>query len=1090
MRFNKITFQNINSLRGKWSIDFNNPELQSGLFTISGPTGSGKTSILDAISLALFGKTARLENRNQKVAEVITKGAIGKTFAELEFEMDDGRCYTARYEYVCHKKGADKGKAKSGSHNHSLMTPDGPIEKETAKKIEEILGINSNEFFRLILLAQGKFDEFLKGKADEKSATLEKITGSEVYARLGTMIKERFKAVGTKYKEVESALNGVQCPSDEEVQSVCDQLAECKKSIEKTEAEQSGTATLKGLFDALKQIDKDLDDAKRRKVENDNAIEQFRPKQTELEAADKAAKATDAYDEWQGALKELQNKRKEKTGEQENIPDLEQEKNECAKLKEAAENARRLAQEKEPEERKRIAAMRELDGKIAEGKKALSTAQEAERTREKEKNDAESDRKNAIQALEGYKKSLEVSAVYLAAHSQDAELEGKKSGWEATIRQMNEDREELAVRSKTVKKREKELTESEKTRQKRAEEIQKHKEDVAKAKEELEAKNTQIHGILGDKSYEQWIAVREEREEIYEKLRASTNFDKSRPELLKEGEPCPLCGSIEHPYLKDGAPVVNDLKIKLDEVKDLIKQYDDAERELNGPKGLQYRLDSAQDALKIAEDNKTGADSDVTDKSQALEEARSQHRELDAKIASKETDLRAEFEQYKIAWDDTSKLPVEVETRIRDYNTHHGTITEGQNKTTELKGKVNTAQERFKTAAKEWESAVSAREQTDSEFQARRAERRETYGDEKPDDLESALTAKLNDLAAKVTQAVNSHSQAEANLNNTTKRIAELAEEIDSRLIPAEAEKNTAFRQQCREQGITEEIYLQTVMKPEKRQELVRRQAELLTNRRNLDEEIRQKSEERGGKQSEIDKNNKEKLTSDECGEKFDRLQGEIKVLNQRLGELQQKNEDYKEKRDRAEKFKQRLDVLQREYDSWKELDGLVGGGDGMRFKRYAQSITLDSLLFRANENIKQMIQGRFSLIRTGDGLDISVQDREFGSSRPCDNLSGGERFIVSLSLALALSSTVGEKIHISSLFLDEGFGTLDEKALEEVLECFRTLRRTTGRTIGIISHVDQVKSSILVGIEVIPSGDGYSTLRGPGVKQWSTLEM
>ena len=136
-----------------------------------------------------------------------------------------------------------------------------------------------------------------------------------------------------------------------------------------------------------------------------------------------------------------------------------------------------------------------------------------------------------------------------------------------------------------------------------------------------------------------------------------------------------------------------------------------------------------------------------------------------------------------------------------------------------------------------------------------------------------------------------------------------------------------------------------------------------------------------------------------------------------------------------------------------------------------------------ANEQLEKM-NGRYILVSRPDSdeLDLSVIDNEqAGEIRPTENLSGGERFIISLALALGLSGLSGKKSRIESLFLDEGFGSLDEEALNTALEALGELHRT-GRTIGIISHVAALRERITAQIEVIHKSDGVSIIKGPGV--------
>ncbi len=166
------------------------------------------------------------------------------------------------------------------------------------------------------------------------------------------------------------------------------------------------------------------------------------------------------------------------------------------------------------------------------------------------------------------------------------------------------------------------------------------------------------------------------------------------------------------------------------------------------------------------------------------------------------------------------------------------------------------------------------------------------------------------------------------------------------------------------------------------------------------------------------------------------------------------------------------------EAESWQHLNGLIGSADGARYRKFAQGLTLDHLVHLANLRL-QRLHGRYLLARrTGGDLELEVVDTwQADVARDTRTLSGGESFLASLALALALSDLVSHKTRIDSLFLDEGFGTLDGDTLEVALDALDSLQ-SGGKTIGIISHVEAVKERIPVQIRVRKGvGLGYSAL-------------
>ena len=158
-----------------------------------------------------------------------------------------------------------------------------------------------------------------------------------------------------------------------------------------------------------------------------------------------------------------------------------------------------------------------------------------------------------------------------------------------------------------------------------------------------------------------------------------------------------------------------------------------------------------------------------------------------------------------------------------------------------------------------------------------------------------------------------------------------------------------------------------------------------------------------------------------------------------------------------------------------------IGSADGKKYQNFAQGLTFELMVSHANRQLEKMTD-RYLLIRDEkQPLELNVVDSyQAGEIRSTKNLSGGESFIVSLTLALGLSKMASQKVRVDSLFLDEGFGTLDEEALETALETLSGLQQD-GKLIGIISHVSALKERISIQLSITPVSGGRSSLSGPG---------
>lgn len=174
----------------------------------------------------------------------------------------------------------------------------------------------------------------------------------------------------------------------------------------------------------------------------------------------------------------------------------------------------------------------------------------------------------------------------------------------------------------------------------------------------------------------------------------------------------------------------------------------------------------------------------------------------------------------------------------------------------------------------------------------------------------------------------------------------------------------------------------------------------------------------------------------------------------------------------------QEIALAGQQLEDWAWLNALIGSKEGDKFRKFAQGLTLDNLVWLANHQLNRL-HGRYQLQRkASEALELEVVDTwQADAVRDTRTLSGGESFLVSLALALALSDLVSHKTRIDSLFLDEGFGTLDSETLDTALDALDALN-ASGKVIGVISHVEAMKERIPVQIKVKKiNGLGYSRL-------------
>ncbi|SEL94570.1 exonuclease SbcC [Syntrophus gentianae] len=372
------------------------------------------------------------------------------------------------------------------------------------------------------------------------------------------------------------------------------------------------------------------------------------------------------------------------------------------------------------------------------------------------------------------------------------------------------------------------------------------------------------------------------------------------------------------------------------------------------------------------------------------------------------------------------------------------------------------------------------RQEQGVEYDALKASRREIFGEQDPDRVEKHLAAAVESAGRTLEKAREELGKIEKEISVLQEKIFLLSGSVDRRkgeLAKAE--------QELQEKIFTAEFeseaeYLTSRLGEEERETLARRENALI--REGTDLEARQKDR-REALASEREKN----LTDsprEALQENFNACDASQKQIGLEIGGILKTLSEDKKMREQQQERLRNLEAQKRECARWNDLRELIGSADGKKFRNFAQGLTFERMTKFANRQLRKMTD-RYLLIRDeSQPLELNVIDNyQAGEIRSTKNLSGGESFIVSLALALGLSSMASRNVRVDSLFLDEGFGTLDEDALETALETLAGLRQD-GKLIGVISHVAALKERIGTQIQVIPGTGGRSTLTGPGCRR------
>lgn len=370
--------------------------------------------------------------------------------------------------------------------------------------------------------------------------------------------------------------------------------------------------------------------------------------------------------------------------------------------------------------------------------------------------------------------------------------------------------------------------------------------------------------------------------------------------------------------------------------------------------------------------------------------------------------------------------------------------------------------------------------QLESDCAALSQERITLFADKNPD-IEEARLSHLVEQAENNLNLVRQKAQkAEQALTNLKHKIETLLHDIAERTEQLSSAE-TSFRQRLLISGFNDEQTYKAACLSDEMRKALQEQAQQLINEHNaLLTRIDDKT-------THLAKEREKQITQQsllELKERVETLNLNVSNLQQAMGAIRQKLNGNNEIRLQQQSRIEQIDAQKRECSRWNTLHELIGSADGKKYRNFAQGLTFEMMIGHANRQLQKMTD-RYLLIRDQlQPLELSVVDNyQAGETRSTKNLSGGESFIVSLSLALGLSQMASKNVRVDSLFLDEGFGTLDEEALDTALETLSGLQQE-GKLIGVISHVQVLKERISTQIQISPSSGGRSIISGPGISR------
>jgi exonuclease SbcC len=998
------------------TVDFDELQVHQ-LFLIHGATGSGKSTLLDAICFALYGKTSGSErDGDQMRSDFATPD--DPTEVTLDFRLGEERYRVRRRPQQTLAKQRGEGTTEKSEEatlydrsEAETMEDDGEPIAEGKRKVdgavEDLLGLEHEQFRQVVVLPQGKFRKFLAAGSSEREDILKVLFETERYERLQDILKEMAS-------EAEGDVQHLRQQKDDELSR---QEVDDVEELEKKRTEKK--STLEAAREEKEELTGRLGSARK-------ALEQAKSDRETLNELEAARDAVEEIREERGAHET----RKE-------LLDDAQRAAEVAPVKDDL-------QTRQKEKRAATEEARSAQQAFAEAQEALDTAAGA--LEEEKQHDAEREtlreEKTRLKGLEDEIETLEeVEETLTDCRETKEELAGrladaedKKSDLEDALAKKKETLEEKEATAGREDLLQKEFEEAETLKKKAAEleEMQVAAEEAEVALQEAKNERDAREEALEDATAK-LEGLEEQRREAYASVLATD---------LTDGEPCPVCGSEEHP-----APAHESRDVPSEE------EVEAARDEKTG----------AREALDEAESAVAEAQSTLTEKQTEVKSLKENHPTLDEKTR----------DEIEAAYEEAEEALAEAQAAAEKVSDLTESIEETKEELSELKGEIENL-----------EGEIDEVDSDINEFESKA----DTIRDRLPEEVTSqdALEEKLDETASELEALEAALEEAESAVQEAREERAEKKQSVLSKQTAAQqaAERlgtaQNRFEDALQSNGFDDEAAFAEARRDEDERDTLQEKVEAFerdwaaaTDRKARAEEAAEDVEEPDVEEAEETVASLEEEL-DEVKEKATKLEVDVKEIEEALQEIETIEDDLREADER--------------YRQVGFLSKLARGDNESRMslQRFVLATRLEEVLQVANEHISHMTQDRYRLLRSedvgdrrsGSGLDLLVHDAYTGDRRPVATLSGGEGFMAALSLALGLSDVVqsisGGR-HLETIFIDEGFGSLDSEALDRAMEALSGLR-DTGRLVGLISHVSELKQRVSARLEVNQTQEG-STL-------------
>lgn len=1017
----RLTLNAFGPYKEKETIDF--AELKGNtLFVISGKTGAGKTTLFDGIAFALYGKASGSDRDDQRMLRSDFADEDVHTSANLIFQIQN-KTYRI-FRQLGHVKKGNKSKTGDKCEFYEIREEgefpcvDRQIVSEIDQKIEDIIGLTPDQFKQIVMLPQGEFRKLLTSGTENKEEILRRLFKTEHYKYMNELLREKKSKLETenqrilnRMEQLRTQIFSLNLPDDSSVRELADRNHVNTNQI------------IEALDFELKKNEQDIremDDYYKKSTKQQESA------QNQLFQVKKVNEQITELEMYQNHLFEWKQQAKEMDALKEDLH--------------AAEQAKFII----PYEQQLNDARKEFQ----EGKKALQRLEAQREKMENERKQAESAfKKEQENAGERDKISIEVNRL---------------EGFLPVVKELEKKRQAIQVLSEEVKQGKNHLEKLEMHREKRG----KHIEQLEKEEKGLETDTEKLNLVKDElrilreqamlmKKYDKklkqiqkgWEELKQ-KEGIYLQAKETYNrlerawFANQAHVLaahLHHGEACPVCGSLEHP-----SPAAT-------------REAEVTKEELEQAKKL-------------------------------MEEKESIWREQNATVKayqSESNELEQELTHHKLDLTDSGQSYLNMVAKGKEKKAEEDRLEQSKVRLTECKKELAKAREEQKQSEKEVHEQTNQLGRLQSEHQSNQAvyQQQLTQIPEKLRIL-SELEAEITHLKAKKQryeqrwlEVQEKYKQMHEAFTKWTTDLYHLQENQMKFNQKVEGLEKT-FQEKLEQGDFTEETYQKAKWDEAVYQSVKQRLADYEKQGHQLEKQISELQKKLEGK-SKQDESQIEAI--------LEKWKQETKISLEKLQQLQQEKKDMTSYTTQLQEFHQQSADIEKKQMVVTDLYDTLRGQNPRKvsFERYLQMEYLDQIIEAANLRLNDLSNGQFYLTRSDrqeargkqSGLGLDVYDQYTGQTRDVKTLSGGEKFHASLCLALGMSDVIQSfqgNIVIQTMFIDEGFGSLDEESLRKAIDALIQLQRS-GRMIGVISHVQELKDVFPAAIEVHKTKEGYS---------------